>query len=176
MKLALNLYFDQEAERKIIGIWNRLANLKAGKCMSCSNGRPHITLAIYEDVDSSFFNEKIKVVAEKIQPFKLKFLQIGIFPNNKGAIFLTPNLTNELFKTHSISYEEFGELAEKCWDHYKPQSWHPHCTLSLETPITFIPKVIEEILKDFQPIDVTIESIGMVSLEPIEYLTEIKLL
>ncbi|NMA69556.1 MAG: 2'-5' RNA ligase family protein [Desulfitobacterium sp.] len=175
MKIALNLYFDQKAERQIIAIWERLARIKVGKCMSCSNGRPHITLAIYQDVNPDILKEKINVIAEKIPGFELKFLQIGIFPHNKGAIFLAPSLKDELFHSHRLSHTELQEISEHCWDYYKPHSWYPHCTLSLETPLNDIPKVIQEIIKDFQPIDVKVDSIGLVSLDPLEYLTEIKL-
>lgn len=175
MKIALNLYFDQEAEGEIIGIWERLASLKAGKCMSCSNGRPHITLAIYENVNLDCLREKIKGLARKIQGFNLKFLQIGIFPHNKGAIFLAPNLNDELLHCHRLIHAELEELTEQCWDYYKPHSWYPHCTLSLETPLHDIPRVIQEIIKDFRPLDVKVEFIGIASLEPLEYLTEIRL-
>src|SRR5690554_2035703 len=161
MNIALNLYFNQEAEREIFGIWERLASLKAGKCMSCSNGRPHITLAIYENVNVDILKEKIKVLARKIHKFNLNFLQIGIFPHNKGAIFLAPNLNDELFHCHRLIHAGLQELADHCWDYYKPHSWYPHCTLSLETPLNDIPRVIQEIIKDFQPIDVKVDSIGI---------------
>ncbi|AFM02441.1 2'-5' RNA ligase [Desulfitobacterium dehalogenans ATCC 51507] len=175
MSYAINLYFNEEAEQSIMRIWESLALLNIGKCMSCTNGRPHITLAIYNDLDLTKAKEMINALAQAVHSFKLAFLQIGIFPLHKGTIFLTPNLTDDLFQVHRMLHDAFSAWEEEGWDYYKPQIWHPHCTLSMETPVEEIPKMLEEILKDFQSIEVTIESIGMASLDPIEYLCEFPL-
>ena len=66
----------------------------------------------------------------------------------------------------------FKDFDDQGWDYYKPQAWYPHCTLSIETPTEAIPGVLGQILKVFNPIDVTIKSIGIVSLDPINYLFE----
>jgi len=172
MSYAINLYFDQETEKAIIDIWESLSRLNIGKCMTCANGRPHITLAIYEELNVERAKEALASLAQSFKPFQLEFLQIGIFPLNKGAIFLAPNYSQELLALHSQVHESFGEWAEKGWAYYEPQAWCPHCTLSLETPVEDIPKVLAEILKDFQALAATVRSIGLVSLLPIEYLGE----
>lgn len=172
MKYAVNLYFDKQAEDKIRDIWANLATLDSGKCMSCNNGRPHITLAIYDNLSLDMAKERLQELAGEILAFKLRLLQIGIFPHNKGAIFLTPNLIDELFFIHRQLHQLFRDYEELGSDYYKPQAWYPHCTLSLENPLDDIPKVLSQILKIFCPMEVTIESIGIVSLEPIEYLFE----
>lgn len=175
MSFAINLYFNKEGEQAILKIWESLALLNIGKCMSCTNGRPHITLAIYNDLEMSKAKEVLEVITQDVYSFKLTFLQIGIFPLHKGTIFLTPNLTNELFLIHGRLHDAFAKWAEQGWEYYKPQVWHPHCTLSMETPVAEIPKVLEEILKNFQCIEVTVESMGIASLDPIEYLCEFPL-
>ncbi|MGI1657485.1 MAG: 2'-5' RNA ligase family protein [Desulfitobacterium sp.] len=172
MKYAVNLYFNKQAENEIRDIWKELSALDSGKCMACDNGRPHITLAIYDNLSLDMAQERIQELAEEITSFKLRLLQIGIFPHNKGAIFLTPNLIDELFYIHRQLHQIFQDYEEQGSDYYKPQAWYPHCTLSLETPLADIPEVLGHILKIFSPIDVTIESIGIVSLDPIEYLFE----
>lgn len=172
MKYALNLYFNKQAEAEILNIWESLAVLGSGKCMSCYNGRPHITLAIYDKLSLDMARKRLKELAEEISSFKLKLIQIGIFPHNKGAIFLAPNLIDELFYIHRQIHRLFQDYEEQGSDYYKPQAWYPHCTLSLETPLDEIPKVLGHILKIFRPIEATIESIGIVSLEPIEYIFE----
>ena len=176
MTYAINLYFNEEAETYIRGIWGTLDAMEKGKCLTCHNGRPHITLAIYEDLDLEAAKEQIKSLASDVYSFELKFLQIGIFPHNKGAIFLTPNLTDDLFRIHRRFHDMFKDFAEQGWDYYKPQLWYPHCTLSLETPTEAIPSVLGQILKVFSPMDVRICSIGIASLEPIDYLFEINFL
>lgn len=174
MKYAVNLYFNKEAESYITEIWRDLERLEKGKCLTCANGRPHMTLAIYDDLDLEIAKGRIKSLIRDACCFELKFLQIGIFPNHKGAIFLTPNLTEDLFQIHRRFHDAFKDFAEQGWDYYKPQSWYPHCTLALETPKEAIPSVLEQILKDFTPIDFTVKSIGIVSLEPIDYLFEME--
>lgn len=176
MSFAINLYFNKEAEASILKIWESLAPLNIGKCMSCTNGRPHITLAIYDYLEMGEVKEKLQVLSQAVSSFELTLLQVGIFPLHKGTIFLTPNLTKELFQIHDIIHVALRAWEEQSWEYYKPQVWHPHCTLSLETPVTEIPKVLEEILKNFQSIEVTIEAIGIASLDPIDYLCEFPLL
>lgn len=175
MTYAVNLYFNKEAEHYITSIWRKLEGLEKGKCLICHNSRPHITLAIYNDLDLAVTKERLKSLIRDVYSFNLKFLQIGIFPHNKGAIFLTPNLTDDLFQIHRHFHERFKDFEKQGWDYYKPQSWYPHCTLSLETPTEAIPSVLGEILKVFRPMEVTITSIGIVSLDPIDYLFEIEL-
>ncbi|AGA70872.1 2'-5' RNA ligase [Desulfitobacterium dichloroeliminans LMG P-21439] len=175
MSYAINLYFNEEAEKSIINIWETLSLLGIGKCMSCLNGRPHITLAIFDELDLAQAREQLMHLAETVPVFSLKLLQVGMFPHNKGAIFLAPNLPDKLFQIHRDLHKMLGAWDEHSWDYYKPQDWYPHCTLSLETPIGEIPEVLRELLKIFQPIDITIEAIGMVSLEPIDYLCEFSL-
>lgn len=172
MAFAINLYFDQAAEDIIRGIWRQLAPLEKSKCLTCFNSRPHITLAIYENLDLTQAQERIARFCADFTPFQLKFFQLGIFPHHKGTIFLTPNLTEDLFKIHRHFHELFADHLAQEWDYYKPNTWHPHCTLAMETPLAYIPLVLEEILKVFTPFEITIESIGIVSLEPIEYLYE----
>lgn len=175
MSYAINLYFNEEAEQSIMRLWESLALLNLGKCMSCTNGRPHITLAIYNDLDLTKAQEILGTLAQAVPSFELVFLQVGIFPLHKGTIFLTPNLTNDLFQVHGMLHAALAAWQGQGWDYYKPQIWHPHCTLSMETAVEDIPKVLGEILKDFRSIEVMIESIGIVSLDPIEYLGEFPL-
>ena len=175
MSYAINMYFNQEAEETIVNLWEKLSLLNMGKCMSCANGRPHLTLAIYNDLDLGKAEGKLKALAEVTSIFQLKFIQVGIFPRNKGTIFLAPNLSDDLFHVHRHLHDSLRLWEEYGWDYYKPQAWYPHCTLSIETSIEEIPKVLEAILEDFQPIEAMIESMGIVSLEPIEYLCEIPL-
>lgn len=171
MTYAINLYFDQGAENYIKNIWSRLERLEKGKCLTCVNGRPHITLAIYEDFDLELAKGRLKSLKD-FPAFSLKFHQIGIFPHHKGAIFLTPNLTDNLFQIHRQVHEFFQDFAGQGWEYYKPQAWYPHCTLAMETPREHIPSVLEQILQGFQPLEVLVKSIGIVSLEPINYLFE----
>ncbi|RYD04910.1 hypothetical protein N752_12040 [Desulforamulus aquiferis] len=175
MTYAVNFYFNKEAESYITDIWAALDKLGKGKCLICYNGRPHITLAIYRDLNLQAAKERLKLLARDVDPFKLTFLQIGIFPNNKGTIFLSPNLTDDLFQIHRNFHAMFKDHEDQSWDYYKPQSWYPHCTLSTETSEEAIPNVLEQLLKEFSPLEVTIKAIGIVSLDPIDYLFEIEL-
>ena len=175
MTYAVNLYLNQEAENHITHIWHQLSALEKGKCLTCCNSRPHITLAIYEEVDLEEIQKRLKTFAQNIHSFHLQFLQIGIFPHPKGTIFLTPNLTDELFKLHRDFHEAFMDYQGQGWDYYKPNAWYPHCTLALETPLEEIPCVLGEILKVFKPMEVCVGSIGIASLDPIEYLMELQL-
>lgn len=175
MPYAINLYFNQEAESQVMDIWRSLEKLDQSKCLTCTNSRPHITLAIFDELDLADTKERLTSSFEEVKSFALNFRQVGIFPNNKGAIFLTPNLSDELFRIHRQLHTVFNDVENQGWDYYKPQSWYPHCTLAIETARESIPKVLEEVLKVFQPIEVTICSIGIVSLDPIAYLYEIQL-
>lgn len=172
MTYAVNLYFNKEADKDITDIWKSLETLGEGKCQTCSNSRPHVTLAIYDELNLEVAKERLHVLIRGVKSFKLKFHHLGIFPHNKGAIFLIPNLADELFQLHRLFHDMFKDFEDQGWDYYKPQLWYPHCTLSIETPTEAIPSVLGQILKVFNPLDVTIKSIGIVSLDPICYLFE----
>lgn len=175
MPYAINLYFNQEAENQVMDIWRSLDTLDQSKCLTCTNSRPHITLAIFNDLDLADAREKLASSFGEVGSFPLSFRQLGIFPHNKGTIFLTPNLSDELFQVHRRLHAIFNDIEDRGWDYYKPQSWYPHCTLAIETVREAIPGVLEEILKVFKPIDLRICSIGIASLDPISYLYEMDL-
>jgi 2'-5' RNA ligase len=176
MTYAINLYFDGKSERAIQHIWDELAKDETSTYMVEIDSRPHITLTIYHDIDINDFEKRFTQFTNTTHSIEIKCNYIGVFPKNKGTVFLAPTMTDDLMKMHRDFHHLFEDYGNQEWDYYKSNCWFPHCTISNETSDEVVPEIIRRVLNIFQPMKIRIESIGIVKLYPIKYLKEQKLI
>ena len=93
MNYAIELYFDDVASMKIEGIRQ---HLRLSGITVDEGAKPHMSLAIYSEVDEKYLIEKIRKFAERKPDFSLILPYIGIFPTDESVIFLAPKVTTEL--------------------------------------------------------------------------------
>jgi 2'-5' RNA ligase len=157
---SFEMYFDENSENKLKNMFQDLASLGAFPAVLKENRRYHITLAIYDSIDF----EKSKKALEKFcmshNQFKLNLDFIGLFTGKENVIFASPMITNDLIKIHQDFHKEFSWQKKLCWEHYIPESWQPHCSLTVTTQDAQFPEVLQIIRNKFRPIDVKIKSIG----------------
>ena len=154
------MYFDDNSENKLKNMFQDLASLGAFPAVQKENRRYHITLAIYDSIDF----EKSKKVLEKFcmnhNQFKLNLDFIGLFTGKENVIFASPIITYDLIKIHKAFHNEFSWLKESCWEHYIPESWQPHCSLTVTTQDAQFSEVLQIIRNKFRPVEIKTKSIG----------------
>ena len=168
MGYAVEMFFDEQTESKIRGYFKLLFDLGLSKTIYETGTRPHISLAVYNEVDLDKFTEKLKVFLKDKEPLKLGFVSISIFPTEPSTVFLTPNSSDELLRFHYDYHNFMDEFLKTEWGYYLPNNWVPHCAIAVEVPKQKAADIIDEILKDFNQFHFYIEKIGIVEFRPVK--------
>lgn len=163
MPYAIELYFDDKSTMEVEEIWSKLRE----RNISLDEGtNPHISLAIYEDIDVEYFKEKLQVFAKGMEPFDLKLASVEMFATDKPVVFLSPTVTEELLYLHEKFHKYFKEYDTVEWDYYKPGNWVPHCTLAMNLSKNMVQETLDVCQEISLPIDIKIKGIGILEFKP----------
>lgn len=97
---------------------------------------PHVSLAVFEEVDTARLFSLVDDFAKERQPLNLRFSSIGVFPGEENVVFLAPVVTEELLRLHADFYDRLGTAGLKCDPYYQPGAWVPHCTITMNEPLS----------------------------------------
>jgi hypothetical protein len=172
MPFAFEMCFDGESDKKIMSIWEALVNNNLPSYMLEKMSKPHITLGIYDRMDIPEAGRLLSDFCGGHKKFSVFLAFIGTFISKENVIFVAPNMTNELGTIHENFHAIFSAHNKSSWFYYLPSVWQPHCSMAIEVPDKDYMRSFEVIRKSFQPMQVTIESIGLVEYFPINVLHE----
>lgn len=170
MPFAVHLFFDTSAEAVIKSAWKKLADTGIAPYMHQSANRPHFTLAIYEDIDSTASEQLLKSFATTTNPLPVIFQYLGIFPTTPSAVFLSSAVTVPLLELHAQIHETMRHIGRDPNPYYLPGNWVPHCTLALELEPRLITRVLEFGLQMPLPFSGEISEIGVIEFRPVKHL------
>jgi 2'-5' RNA ligase len=161
------LLFDRESEEKILKICSDICGHDSGAFMVDSCSKPHITIAICEEINEQTFYTGLESFAVSSDKFNLRFESIGIFNFKNITLFLSPVITDALINIHKKFYAFFTEdICNTPTEQYLPNKWVPHCTLAVDmTPGESI-TAIKSLIGNFQALDVQVEYIGIAEYSP----------
>ena len=169
MAYAISLWFDQADEEPIRAIWRQLHELRLSSFLSEGNFRPHITLAIYEELDVSGFVNALGTLTAGIVPFVITLPSIGVFSappvslvTSANAVFLSVTPTKHLLELHSTIHRALAEFGRSSRPYYLPDRWNPHSTVAREVPSDRVPPIIEVCQNISLPISVRVDRIGVI--------------
>src|SRR6185295_6303438 len=94
MPFALILFFDPESDGKIRQIWKRLEGVGVPNRYELLKGRPHLAVAVWEELEQDQALELLPEFARACRPFDLSFNTLGL--HSVGDIYLLPDLTAPL--------------------------------------------------------------------------------
>jgi 2'-5' RNA ligase len=143
MTLAIPIYFDSFSEAAIQVIWQELAAQKVAPYMAESGIRPHITLAIYRDIDRDACQALLSSLVQDLEPLQLTFSYLGIFTTPSPVVFLAPTVNQQLLDLHKKVNLLLDQVGEEPVPFYLPEKWVPHCTLAVEFEPDQINRVVE---------------------------------
>ncbi|MGF2616536.1 2'-5' RNA ligase family protein [Rossellomorea vietnamensis] len=156
--------FDEETEKKIKQIWKELSEESLSFYgEEIKNGRPHVTLASYEDIDKKKFIRKMNDLYSNKKEIEICFNTLGSFLNY-GTLFFSPTVTKELMDLHASHYEFFKANNDKANSLYMPDKWIPHCTLANKLPEEELAAAFQYCLKRNESLTGKITAIGLIEL------------
>lgn len=164
MNHAIELYFDEAATRQINTVREHLA--ASGVPIDVGT-RPHVSLALYENLNQQELIERVSTFAKRPYRLSVTLASVGIFPSSESVIFFAPKVTPELLAFHA-DFLHFMEIYHpNLSPHYDVPRWVPHCTLGIHLnpdELTTAEKVLKEL--DSLPIQASIPQIGVLAFPP----------
>ncbi len=148
MRLVLELHFDEETENRIRRVWSKLAELGCVCDLVKGGARPHITLAMFDSVDSDALHAALDGVSCVNSPIELEFSGLGVFPPNGRSVFLLPACNGELIAIHHAIHDQLHRINAESYAVYRPRRWIPHCTLSTNLTSVNLSQVLDLCLSE----------------------------
>ncbi|RKZ08780.1 hypothetical protein DRQ25_08225 [Candidatus Fermentibacteria bacterium] len=166
MACDICLFLDSETESAIRRAWCILRTRGLSSPLLRSGGKPHLTLAIWEDLDPEFILDDLADFAKTHRVFPVTFSSIATFGPESGTVFLGPVFTPSLIIVHDQLYRIFKEMKDFSEGHYRPGSWVPHCSLTLGLPPADLPEAINTCMEIINlPIRGWIREIGLLTFD-----------
>jgi hypothetical protein len=166
MATDICLFFDSATENEIRRSWGILRTRGFSSPLLRSGGKPHLSLAIWEELDPELILDDLRDFAKTHRAFPVTFSSIATFGCESGTVFLGPVITPPLIIVHDQLYRIFGEMTELSENLYRPGSWVPHCSLTLGLPPDVLPEALLECTKVIDlPIRGRIAEIGLLTFD-----------
>lgn len=176
MPFAVVLYFDGKNERAFLNIWKALAEEKLSASLFESGIRPHITLAIYDELECRPCENELAKIASNTKPISFQFSHLGLFTQPEPVVFAAPTIFEEFLHFHKRIHETLALQSSNPWDMYIPNKWVPHCTLSLGFSLNDLGKILIKCMNLPLPMDVVARQVGVVEFQPMKDLFKYDLL
>lgn len=131
MAYVVELYPDPETEDAVRATWQALAEAGISSFMLDGGYRPHVSLAISDDVNLQSLIEATAVFTASLHPFRLTLSSVGTFPTAEGVLFFGVTVTHTLLEAHAEYHRVFERFARQPYAYYRVGTWVPHCTLAI---------------------------------------------
>jgi 2'-5' RNA ligase len=172
---AVELYFDIDMENAIRGFREKIYAAGVEPISGKMGDRPHISLAVFNQVDVPCLKELCKEFASHLPPFPVSVSAVGSFPTADNVLFLSPVPTIQLLQVHHEFHDHLKCSHLHSSSYYHPGKWIPHCTIELELPDEQLSLAFRTAHALFAPIKGEYASLGIVSFRPVQYLAEYQL-
>lgn len=164
MNYAIELYFDDISSTKVDSIRHLL---RSNNVTVDFGTMPHISLAIFSDVDENDLVEEITNFSKREIDLHLDLSYLGIFPIRESVIFLAPKVTQQLLVFHRDFLQYMSNFSANLSKYYGIDLWVPHCTLGIHMSDDELVNATRLIKNNIDlPIPVTIKEIGILSFPP----------
>ncbi|WP_127782443.1 2'-5' RNA ligase family protein [Rhodococcus sp. X156] len=153
MAAALELRLDARASRRIVALWEALEaegvhNVRS----SLQQHRPHVSLAVAGRLDPAAVAATLAGVAVA-PPLRLSFTFVGLFLGR--VLWLGPAPHRELLEHQAHVHHRLTAAGIDVWDEYRPDSWVPHCTVSMRVSTALVGAAVRRCLETL-PIEATV--------------------
>lgn len=170
MPYAVELYLNFAAEQAVRKVTEELARAGVIDPNDTSAHRPHVTLAVYEDIRREVFLKRLEEWARETRPFVVQLSCAGGFLKSPVTVFLAPPVTDELCRMHRSFHERFRDIGYRPWAYYLPDAWIPHCAVAEELTPYRAGRALEIVLDTCGQVSGTVESVALRALHPAQTL------
>jgi len=162
MPFAVEMFFDERADKLVRDVWADLANAGVNSFMIDGNYRPHVSLGVLGQYSTPWFENELCSFAASHRSFPIKFDCLGIFPRPEGVVYFGAVVTEQLLSVHREFHNRFAALMAKVGSYYLPGNWVPHCTLGCGLSLDAIPTAVGVCSRAMLPIAAQVAEISLV--------------
>ena len=164
MGFAVEMYFVPEMEKRLCELRSILAQRGVRPILDELGDTPHISLAIFSQLEPHMFEPHLRQFARTQPAFPVRLDGVGCFP---GVVFLRPESTPSLIKIHSDFHKVLATLGITPLEYYKSGKWIPHCTMAQDIGEQAMAHALETSRQKFPVVEGMIERIGLVQFRPV---------
>lgn len=167
MPYAVELFFDQATDTAIRRIWRILAQREIALYLYQSANRPHLTVALYDDLALTQTDATLAQFAAETPRLPLTLALLGVFPLAREAVvFTAPIVTSRLLALHARLHALLTPMAVRPDEQYIPERWVAHCSLATHCPPERVLDALTVSLGLPLPLDAWVEEVGVVQTSP----------
>jgi 2'-5' RNA ligase len=166
---TIELQLNRAAETKFLAHWETLRNEGVSDLLFQLGYKPHMTLAMYREIDEAKTIAKLERFIADESPIAVEFRHMTV---DKAGIFSQPRENGALRKFHARFEKKFGK-SFRDYDH--AGLWMPHCTIGMELPTEKIGPVMDKLLASWAPITGIADRLALVKFRPGQILWRKKL-
>jgi 2'-5' RNA ligase len=161
MPYAVELLLREDDSGVFDDFWTWMSDHRYGTMM---DGRPHITLAVWDTLDLDVVAAWLATLAGTTAPLSVQFVSIGIFPNYPCVLFLGPIVTGALTAVQAHVIANLPAEPGSLWGNYRPGRWVPHCTLGMGLDLEECMAATRQAKEIDLPIDATLDRLAVVEI------------
>jgi 2'-5' RNA ligase len=173
MALAINIRADDASAGGIERLWDQVAAFEDVPSMRALGYRPHLTFAIYNDVDENTACEAMRRAAMGQTQLRIAFSRIRWFEGTSLVLWAEPAHDEALARMHASISAAIDPA--RCHQHYRPDAWTPHCTLGMRIADARRDDAITFARTFDRNIEVLFDVVDCVAFPPVRVIAERKL-
>ena len=170
MGFAVEVYFDQKTEKSLRDLRKVLTDAGVRPVLDEIGDRPHISLAVFSQVDVDVLLEELEKFAGETRQMPITLSAIGAFATADAVLFLTPAITQELMDVHWDFHQMLADQKMYPHAYYQPDRWVPHSTVAQNVQEGMVGSAFDVLRKSFKPISGQLVEMGLVRFRPVESL------
>lgn len=144
------------------------ARFEAEPSMAALGYAPHITLAIYDEIDIGALSDLAGRIARAWPVQHLRFRAVRHFEGPPHVLWAEPDNAPALFAMHAAIHDAIDPA--RCRPHYRPAAWVPHCSLATAIPDAGLQPALNWAVSQRIDLCVTFGAIDCVAFPPVEIL------
>jgi 2'-5' RNA ligase len=173
MALAINIRADHASAGDIERLWDHVAAFEDAPSMRALGYRPHLTFAIYDDVDEATAREAMQRAAIGQTQLRITFSRIRWFEGSPLVLWAEPSREAALARMHASISAAIDPV--RCRPHYRPEAWTPHCTLGVRIADRWRDDAIAFAGSFNRSFEVLFDVVDCVAFRPVRIIAERKL-
>jgi 2'-5' RNA ligase len=164
------MYLDAEADGRVRALWRTVATAGAGSYVESIGSTPHVSLAVFDEVERSRAVSALSRFVESCEPLTVSFRGIGRFDEPERVIFLALAADEELTAVHAELHAFLRSMRLASSPVYLPGRWIPHCTVAHHVPADVFDAAVAAARGAFQEFEANLCEIGLVEYAPVRTL------
>jgi hypothetical protein len=171
MAYAINIRSDNNSSKPIRALWKTCGALEHSPSMEALQYAPHITFAVYDDIDLSRLFGVFDSAVLGLGSVTVRFEKLGYFEALNGIIlWAAPTLPERLWSVYDHIHSEID--VDLCRPNYRPGTWVPHCSLALSVGLEKKQQALAIVGQSIEPIEVVFDTADCASFLPVKVLHE----